>query len=211
MSSSLCLVQCWDPFWSTRLQTPQLRLLTSVFAPLFLFCLRFVSQFEGKNTITRADLHFRSDKEIKLVLWPHYHRISWLFIAIFMPRSPPSSSWCRQMWQPFVANVANCCKWPWLKINKLLFFFPLKREKGRWRGNTEKRIDGQLERCVASLVISVTQQCPTGLRHNYSSSYWMLCLNYPPPNANYYCQNTLVSHFPLSFCFQQTYTPPSPL
>lgn len=104
------------------------------FCPFFLFCLRFVSQFEGKNTITGADLHFGSDKEIKLGLWPHYHRISWLFIAIFMPPSPPSSSWCRQMWQPFVANISNCCNWPWLKINKLLIFFPLKREKGRWMG-----------------------------------------------------------------------------
>lgn len=149
-----CRLPCArDPFWSTRLQTPQPCLLTSVFAT-FLFCLRFVPQFEGKNTITRATLHFGSDKEIKLVLWPHYHRISWLFLTIFMPRSPPSSSWCRQMWQPFVANVSNCCNWPWLKINMLLIFFPLKREKSRWRGNTEKRIDGQLEQCVASLVIS---------------------------------------------------------
>lgn len=131
-----------------------------IFCPFFVFCLRFVSQFEGKNTITRADLHFGSDKEIKLVSWPHYHRISWLFIAIFIPRSPPSSLWCRQMWQLFVANVSNCCNWPWLK--KLLIIFPLMREKGRWRGNRERRIDGQLERCVASLVVSVTQQCPTG-------------------------------------------------
>lgn len=152
--------------WSKLLQT--LTGLLTKLTGLSLICAGF---------LTRADLHFRSDKEIKFVLWPYYYHVSFVRLfktGVYVPKSSSSMS---------PSSVVSCDNYSlptsliaaltWLKIHKLLISFPL-MEKQTDGGECGERSDWQPNGSLVSLLLSVTQQCSTVERHNYSCSCWIL-------------------------------------